>query len=78
MNKIEIDIDKLSRDVRSFSDGIVRIKSLREDEPLDIKHKGDEAFEGLIEYGRYLNDALCNYRKMRSEIRDVISCIKVE
>lgn len=78
MSKIIVDIDQLVRDSQSVSEHLTRIRNMRQDEPENLKQQGDNVVNGLDEYSRCIRFAADNYKRMQSEVRDVISSINIE
>ncbi|PWT28639.1 hypothetical protein [Butyrivibrio fibrisolvens] len=77
MSRIMVDIDQLVRDSQSVSEHLTRIRNLRQDEPKELKEQGDNVESGIEEYSRCIRFAADNYKRMRSEVRDVISSISI-
>lgn len=78
MSKIIVDIDQLVRDSQSVSEHLTRIRNMRQDEPENLKQQGDNVVNGLDEYSRCIRFVADNYKRMQSEVRDVISSINIE
>lgn len=78
MSEFEVDMEKLSKDVQTYSETLQRFKKARAEEPENLKQDGNNLEKELTAYGKCIRFAADTYQKAELEVRDIVNHIQIE